>query len=147
MNIDQLREIYPFIPCGEEYKRWKSNATWYKWLLNRIMSERSAEYTDHDWTKLAFSFKFELKERNELFKRLPKPSKEQMYPDIDDIDPFSVGKWPETAMPDIREFAKSEDGCEKTATKIAAILTRNDYCVSVLRQKTYKPIKEEYGRK
>lgn len=147
MTIDQFRKAYPFIPYGEEYKRWQYNAKWYKWLLDRIMSESSAEYTDHDWVKLAFSFQFELKERNGLFRKLPKPTKEQMYPDTDDIDPFSVGEWPEEAMPDIREFAKAEEGCGKTAERVAAILTKNDYCVHVLGQKTYTPVKEKYGKK
>ena len=47
MTIDQLRKAYPFIHYGSEYDMWKKNTKWYKWLLDRIMSERPAHDTDH----------------------------------------------------------------------------------------------------
>ena len=146
MTIDQLRKNYPFIPYGSEHDMWKKNTKWYKWLLDRIMSERPAKSTDHDWCKLACWFQAELKQRNDLFKKLPKPTKEQ-NPDMDDPNyPWTIGKWPEDAMPAIREFATSEGKCRETSRKVAAILTENDYCVNVLKEKTYES-RDDYWKK
>ena len=146
MTIDQLRKAYPFIHYGSEYDMWKKNTKWYKWLLDRIMSERPAHDTDHDWCKLAIYMQVELKKRNNLFKKLPKPTKEQ-NPDMDDPDyPWKIGKWPEDRMPDIRVFARAEDEVRELSRKVAAILTENDYCVNVLKQKTYES-RDEHDRK
>lgn len=143
MTIDELRKHYPFIPYGSEYDLWKKTGKWYKWLLDRILSERPAHDTDHDWNKLAIWLQVELKERNALFRQLPKPTKEQNYSDKDDIDPFAVGKWPEDAMPAIRTFAEKEAKCRNVGERVAAILTKNEYCVKVLKQKTYKSRRQE----
>ena len=147
MTIDELRKNYPFIPYGSEYNLWNQNTKWYKWLLDRIMTERPSKTTDHDWCKLAIYLQVELKKRNDLFKKLPKPTKEQ-YVDDDDPDyPWMTGKWPEDAMPDIRAFAKAEGEVRNTANKVAAILTKNDYCVNVLKEKTYDSRKDEERKK
>ena len=71
---------------------WKWNMKWYKWLLDRILNERPSKTTDHDWCKLAIWMQVELKKCNDLFKKLPKPTKEQRYGK--DIDPWKDGKWP-----------------------------------------------------
>ena len=144
MTIDQLRKAYPFIPYGSEYEKWMIMGKWYKWLLDRIMSERPAEWTDHDWCKLACWLQVELKERNALFRQLPKPTKEQNYGK--DIDPFVEGKWPEDAMPAIRAFAAKEEKCHDVGEKVAAILTKNEYCTKVLKQKTYES-RNDYWKK
>ena len=141
MTIDQLRKTYPFIPYGSEYELWEKTGKWYKWLLERILSERPSEGTDHDWNKLAIWLQVGLKERNALFRQLPKPTKEQNYGD--DIDPFVDGKWPEDAMPAIRTFAEKEAECHDIGEKVAAILTKNEYCKKVLKQKTYKSRNQE----
>ena len=143
MTIDQLRKEYPFISYGTEYDMWKKNTKWYKWLLDRIMSERPAQNTDHDWCKLAIYLQVELKKRNDLFKKLPKPTKEQIKDENDPEYPWIEGKWPEDRMPDIRVFARAEDEVRELSRKVAAILTENDYCVNVLKQKTYKSRKQE----
>lgn len=146
MTIDELRKNYPFIPYGSEYDIWKRNTKWYGWLLKRIQTERPAKSTDHDWCKLACWFEVELKKRNDLFKKLPKPTKEQ-NPDMKDPDyPWTIGKWPEEAMPDIRVFAKAEADCRDRSRKVAAILTENDYCVNVLKEKTYES-RDDYWKK
>lgn len=143
MTIDELRKNYPFIPYGSEYEIWKRNTKWYGWLLKRIQNERPAKSTDHDWCKLAIYLEMELKKRNALFKNLPKPTKEQ-YADDDDPDyPWKTGKWPEDAMPDIRVFAKAEADTRKVSRQVAAILTENDYCVDVLKEKTYDSRNED----
>lgn len=142
MTIDELRKNYPFISYGSQYDGWKWNTKWYKWLLNRIMNERHAKTTDHDWCKLAIYLQVELKKRNDLFKKLPKPTREQ-YSDMDDPNyPWSTGKWPEDRMPDIRVFARSEDEVQSLSQKVSAILTMNDYCVNILKDKTYESRKE-----
>ena len=141
MTIDQFRKAYPFIPYGSQHDTWKWNTKWYKWLLGRIMNERPSTTTDHDWCKLAVYMQVELNKRNGLFKKLPKPTKEQQYGK--DIDPFTPGKWPEEAMPTIREFANAEEKVRELSERVAAILTKNDYCVNVLKQKTYKSRKQE----
>ena len=41
------------------------------------------------------------------------------------------------------EFAKKEDDVKILADKVSSILTMNDYCVNILKQKTYKSRKEE----
>lgn len=143
MTIDELRKEYPFIPYGSEYELWRKTGKWYKWLLDRILSERPASDTDHDWNKLAIWLQVVLKERNALFRKLPKPTKEQNYSDKDDIDPFAEGKWPEDAMPAIRAFAEKEEKCRNVGERVASMLTRNEYCVKVLKQKTYKSRKQE----
>lgn len=143
MTIDQLRKAYPFIPYGSEYEVWKRQTKWYKFLLDRILSERPAKSTDHDWCKLACWFQVELKERNALFRQLPKPTKEQNYDKDDPNYPWTIGKWPEDAMPAIREFATHEEKCRETSRKVAAILTENDYCVNVLKEKTYESRNQE----
>lgn len=143
MTIDELRKEYPFIPYGSEYELWRKTGKWYKWLLDRILSERPASDTDHDWNKLAIWLQVVLKERNALFRKMPKPTKEQ-YADYDDPEyPWTTGKWPEDAMPTIRTFAEKEAKCYDVGEKVAAILTRNKYCVKVLKQKTYKSRKQE----
>ena len=147
MTIDELRKNYPFIPYGSQYDGWKWNAKWYKYLLDRILNERPSKTTDHDWRKLAIYLQVELKKRNDLFRKLPKPTKEQ-YVDDDDPDyPWMTGKWPEDRMPDIRVFARSEDEVKRIADKVSAILTKNDYCVNVLKEKTYESRKEEEDEK
>lgn len=145
MTIDEFRETYPFIPYGAEYDVWKWNMKWYKWLLNRILNEIPSKTTIHDWFKLAISLQVDLKKRNDLFKKLPKPTKEQRYGK--EIDPFTIGKWPEDRMPDIRVFTKSEDEVKIIADKVSSILTRNDFCVNVLKEKTYDSRKEKEKRK
>lgn len=145
MTIDELRKTYPFIPYGSEYDMWKWNMKWYKWLLDRILNERPSKTTDHDWCKLAIWMQVELKKRNDLFKNLPKPTKEQRYGK--DIDPWKDGKWPEDAMPAIREFAASEEKVRNLSDRVAAILTKNDYCVNVLKEKTYESRKEKQEKK
>jgi hypothetical protein len=143
MTIDESRKHYPFISYGSEYDLWEKTGKWYKWLLDRILSERPSEGTDHDWNKLAIWLQFELKERNALFRQLPKPTKEQ-YSDKDDPDyPWTTGKWPEDAMPAIRTFAEKEAKCHDVGEKVAAILTKNEYCKKVLKQKTYKSRNQE----
>lgn len=146
MTIDQFRKSYPFIPYGSEYDLWKKTTKWYKWLLDRIRSERPAHDTDHDWGKLAIYMQVELKKRNGLFKKLPKPTKEQYFDENDPDYPWTTGKWPEDAMPDIRVFADSEEKVRELSRKVAAILTENDYCVNVLKQKTYES-SDEHDRK
>ena len=147
MTIDELRKNYPFIPYGSQYDGWKWYAKWYKWLLDRILNERPSKTTDHDWRKLAIYLQVELKKRNALFRKLPKPTKEQRYGKDWDIDPLAPGKWPEDRMPDIRVFARSEDEVKRIADKVSAILTKNDYCVNVLKEKTYESRKEEEDEK
>ena len=147
MTIDELRKNYPFIPYGSQYDMWKWNTKWYKYLLDRILNERPSKTTDHDWRKLAIYLQVELKKRNDLFRKLPKPTKEQ-YSDQDDPNyPWTIGKWPEDRMPDIRVFARSEDEVKRIADKVSAILTKNDYCVNVLKEKTYESRKEEEDEK
>jgi hypothetical protein len=66
---------------------------------------------------------------------------------MDDPDyPWMTGKWPEDRMPDIRVFARAEDEVRELSRKVAAILTENDYCVNVLKQKTYES-RDEHDRK
>lgn len=144
MTIDQFRKAYPFIPYGSQHDTWKWNTKWYKWLLDRIMNERPSKTTDHDWCKLAISLQVDLKKRNNLFRKLPKPTKEQRYGK--DIDPCKDGKWPEDAMPDIRVFANAEEKVRELSRRVAAILTENDYCVNVLKQKTYES-RNDYWKK
>ena len=143
MTIDELRKHYPFIPYGSEYESWKMTGKWYKWLLDRILSERSASDTDHDWNKLAIWLQVALKERNELFRKLSKPTKEQTKDGDDPEYPWTEGKWPEDAMPAIRAFAEKEAKCRDVGERVAAILTKNEYCVKVLNQKTYKSRNQE----
>ena len=147
MTIDELRKNYPFIPYGSQYDMWKWNTKWYKWLLDRIMNERPSKTTDHDWCKLAIYLQVDLKKRNDLFKKLPKPTKEQRFDEDDPEYPWTIGKWPEEAMPDIREFTKSEDEVKRIADKVSSILTMNDFCVNVLKEKTYDSRKEEEKKK
>lgn len=56
---------------------------------------------------------------------------------------IASGKWPEDAMPAIRTFAQKEAKCHDVGEKVAAILTKNEYCKKVLKQKTYKSRKQE----
>ena len=56
MTIDELRKNYPFIAYGNQYQFWEKLTQWYSWLLERIVSERPAKSTDHDWVKLAICF-------------------------------------------------------------------------------------------
>ena len=143
MTIDELRKHYPFIPYGSQYDGWKWNTKWYKWLLDRILNERPSKTTDHDWCKLAIYLQVELKKRNDLFNKLPKPTKEQYFDEDDPDYPWTIGKWPEEAMPDIREFARAEDEVQSLSKKVSAILTMNDYCVNVLKEKTYESRKDK----
>lgn len=146
MNIDELRKHYPFISYGNMYHGWEKTTKWYEWLLNRIVSERPAKSTDHDWVKLAISFKFLMKEHEKLFKKLPKPRKEQEDKEDDPEYPWTKGKWPERSMPKIREFCKCEAETRKYSRQVAAILTENDYCVKVLGEKTYASRKSKEAK-
>ena len=137
MNIDEIRKCYPFICYGNEYAHWKKTSSYYKYLLNRITKERHACEVGHDWNKWGASFYFALKERSKLLAKLPKPTKEQTS-DMDAPDyPVTVGKWPESDMPAIRLFWESDGEARKCADRVAAILTRNDYYVKILKCKTY----------
>lgn len=137
MDIDELRKCYPFISYGNEYKYWKQNALYYKYLLRRVTTERHASVVGHDWNKWSATLYSALREHDRLFKNLPKPTKEQTS-DVDAPDyPFSVGRWPEGDMLAIRKFCDSADEVRKWADKVAEILTRNDYCVKVLKSKTH----------
>ena len=143
MNIDEFRKCYPFISYGNQYQYWEKLAQWYNWLLDRIVNERPAKSTDHDWVKLAIYFQVQMKEREKLFKKLPKPTKEQNKDEDDPDYPWKPGKWPERSMPKIREFCKCEAETRKYSRQVAAILTENEYCVKVLKEKTYKSKRQE----
>ena len=137
MTIDEMRKQCPFIGYGNEYAHWKETASYYQYLLDRITTERYASEVGHDWNKWSATLYVALKDRDKLFNKLPKPTKEQTS-NIDAPDyPFTVGKWPESDMPAIRSFCKSDAEARKCADNVAAILTRNDYCVKVLKCKTY----------
>jgi hypothetical protein len=84
-----------------------------------------------------------MKEREKLFKKLPKPTKEQIKDEEDPDYPWKPGKWPEKSMPKIREFCKSEAETRKYSRQVAAILTENEYCTKVLKEKTYKSRRQE----
>lgn len=143
MNIDELRKNYPFISYGNQYQYWGKLTKWYNWLLDRIINERPAKSTDHDWCKLAIYFQVQMKEREKLFKKLPKPTKEQIKDEEDPDYPWKPGKWPESAMPKIRDFCKCEAETRKYSRQVAAILTENEYCTKVLKEKTYKSRRQE----
>ena len=147
MNIDELRKNYPFISYGNQYQYWEKLTKWYNWLLDRIINERPAKSTDHDWVKLAIYFQVQMKEREKLFKKLPKPTKEQIKDEEDPDYPWKPGKWPEDRIPDIQVFANSEEKVMELSRKVAAILTENDYCVNILKDKTYDSRKEHEKKK
>ena len=137
MNIDEMRKHYPFICYGNQYAHWKETALYYKYLLDRITTERHASEVGHDWNKWSATFYCALKKQSKLLAKLPKPTKEQTS-DMDAPDyPWTVGKWPEGDMPAIRLFCKSHAEVKECSVSVAAILTLNDYYVKVLKRKTY----------
>lgn len=143
MTIDELRKHYPFIAYGNQYFFWKKLGEWYNWLWDRIWNERPCSYTCHDWRGLVCSYFSALKDREDAFKRLPKPTKAQIKDDNDPEYPWKPGKWPEKSMPKVREFCKAEEQCKKVANNVAAMLTLNDYHINVLGEKKYQSSKEK----
>ena len=144
MTLSLFRKSYPFIAYGDEYKRWKRAKKWYKWLFDRLHTEGPTEYTCHDWRKLHFKFECHLEKFNEAFKALPKPTREQYN---SDYDPLVVGKWPEDAIDLLEKFILQDTYCREDANEVAAILTKNDYQVNVLKMKQYESNKVKYGKK
>lgn len=147
MTLRQFRENYPFIAYGDEYNRWKKAKKWYEWLFDRLHTEGPTEYTVHDWRKLQLEFEWHVKNFNKLFRNLPKPTKEQYNREC---DPFVVGKWPEDSLDAIKKFIAGDAKCRECAENVAAILTKNDYQVNVLKMKQYESNKRrcsEKGRK
>lgn len=142
MDFDDFRKHYPFVAYGDEYASWGEKRKWYKWLYNRLHAERPTSYTCHEWRGLHFKFKTALDEYEKAFKVLPKPTKEQ-YSDMDDPEyPWTIGKWPEEAIDDIKEFLKKANYCRGVAKDVAAIITENDYRTNVLKEKTYDSTKD-----
>lgn len=137
MNLDEMRKHYPFISYGDEYQLWEKNTEWYNWLLDRITTEEHASGVGHEWNTVSAWLFSLLRDRDKLFKALPKPTKEQIS-DQDDPDyPFKEGKCPEQELPAIREFAVVEAKTRKMSRRVAAVLVENEYCINVLKQKTY----------
>ena len=139
MDFDDFRKRYSFIAYGEEYAHWCKRRKWYKWLYNQLHTERPTSSTCHEWRRLHWVYKTALDEYEKAFKVLPKPTKEQHNRDYD-ID--VVGKWPEEAIEDIKEFLKKANYCKDVAKDVAAIITENDYHVNVLKEKTYDSTKD-----
>ena len=79
-----------------------------------------------------------LDECEKAFKVLPKPTKEQHNRNYDIT---VVGKWPEKSTKDIKKFLKKYDQCNDVATDVAVILTKNDYHINVLKDKTCDSMK------
>ena len=139
MDIDELRETYPFISYGDEYELWEKNDMWYKWLQQRILTEKPSESSVSNWKTASKNFKFLLSKRDAVFAKLPKPTDEQMA--RDDNDPFATGKWPEKRMSDIRVFAKIEDECRRMSREVAATIMESEYRMKVLGENVYAPTK------
>ena len=144
MTLSLFRKNYPFIAYGDEYNRWKKAKKWYEWLFDRLHTEGPTEYTCHDWRKLNFKFESHIMMFNEAFKALPKPTKEQYN---SDYDINVVGKWPEDAIDLIEKFILRDTYCREDAKEVAAILTKNDYQVNVLKMKQYESNKVKYEKK
>ena len=145
MTIEEFRKRYPFIAYGEEYATWGEQRKWYKWLYNQLHTERPTSSTCHEWRRLHWTYKTALDEYEKAFKVLPKPTKEQHNRRYDkDV----VGKWPEEAIEDIKEFLNEASYCNDVAKDVAAIITENNYHINVLKEKTYESTKDmEKGRK
>jgi bacterioferritin-associated ferredoxin len=144
MTLRQFRENYPFIAYGDEYHRWKKIVKYYKWLFDRLHTEGPTQYTVHDWRKLHCEFEWHVKNFNWLFRNLPKPTKEQYNRKC---NPFAVGKWPEDSLDAIEKFIAIDAKCRKCAEDVAAILTKNDYQVNVLKMKQYESNKVKSKKK
>ena len=142
MNFEDFRKHYPFIAYGEEYTTWCKRRKWYKWLYNRLHTERPTEKTCHEWRRLHWVYKNALDEYEKSFKALPKPTKEQ-YSDMDDPNyPWTTGKWPEDATEQIKAFLEEANHCGSVAKDVAAILTEKDYRLNVLHEKTCDSTKD-----
>ena len=146
MDLEDFRKRYPFIAYGEEYASWGKQRKWYKWLYNQLHTERPTPHVCHEWRRLHWVYKTALDEYETAFKVLPKPTKEQ-HNRTYDID--VVGKWPEEATEDIKEFLGKSEYCDVVAREVAAIITENNYHINVLKEKTYDSTKdlEKKGRK
>ena len=132
MTIDEMRKHYPFISYGNQYAHWKKTVRYYKYLLDRITTEPHAYEVGHDWNKWSATFYCAFIKHRKLLAKLPKPTKEQ----TSDVA-WTKGKWPEKSMPKIRLFCKSNAEMKECAKTVAAILTLNEYCVKVMKCKTY----------
>lgn len=95
MTIDEMRKYYPFLCYGNEYARLRNAALYYKYLLDRITTERHASQVGHDWNKWSASLYVAWKEHRKLLAKLPKPTKEQIKDEDDPNYPWTEGKWPE----------------------------------------------------
>ena len=144
MTLSLFRKSYPFIAYGDEYNRWKKAKKWYEWLFDRLHTEGPTEYTCHDWRGLHSKFECHIKKFKEAFKALPKPTKEQYN---SDYDIRVVGKWPEDAIDLIEKFILQDTYCREDAKNVAAILTKNDYQVNVLKMNQYESNKVKYEKK
>ena len=147
MNFDDFRKTYSFIAYGEEYANWSNQMKWYRWLYTRLHTERPTERTCHEWRRQHWIYKTALDECERAFKALPKPTKEQHNRNYD-ID--VVGKWPEEATKDIKKFLEKTNYCNDVAKDVAVILTKKDYHLNVLKEKTYdstKDMEKEWERK
>lgn len=134
MKFDDFRKCYSFVAYGEKYDSWSKQRKWYKWLYNRLHTERPTEMTCHEWRRLHWVYRTAIDEYEKAFKILPKPTKEQHNRDYDtDV----VGKWPEEATEDIKKFLEKSNYCKNVAKDVAAILTEKDYRLNVLNEKTY----------
>jgi len=139
MNFDEFRKRYSFVAYGEEYESWGKQRKWYKWLYNRLHTERPTERTCHEWRRLHWVYQTAIDEYETAFKVLPKPTKEQHNRNYD-ID--VVGKWPEESIGDIKKFLEKSAYCKDVAKDVAAILTEKDYHLNVLKEKTYDSTKD-----
>ncbi len=142
MDFDEFRKRYPFVAYGGEYASWGKQRKWYKWLYNRLHTERPTKNTCHEWRRLHWVYQTALDEYEKAFKVLPKPTKEQI-PDMDDPNyPWTIGKWPEESIGDIKKFLEKSAYCKNVAKDVAAILTEKDYRLNVLKEKTYDSTKD-----
>ena len=106
---------------------------WYKYLYNRLRTDRPSEYHYDVWKWFQNVYKTAFDECEKAFKVLPKPTKDQHN---QNYDINVVGKWPEKAIKNIKKFLRMYDKCSDVATDIAAILTENEYHINVLKEKT-----------
>ena len=139
MILEDFRKSYPFIAYGEEYANWCKRMKWYKYLYNRLYNDIPSEYNYNMWKWLYGTYKNALDECEKAFKVLPKPTKEQHNRNYDIT---VVGKWPEKSTKDIKKFLWKYDQCNDVASDVAVILTKNDYHINVLKEKTCDSMKD-----
>lgn len=141
-TVAYTRKHYSFIPYGSWYDRMKNDLGWFKRLLRTFEALHPSECVCHDARGLYVYFSMALEVFKKNFSRLPKPTKDQRYPE-DGPDPWTPGKWPdEKHTPKIDETIQKWGACRLLAKQAAALIMESGYRTGVLGEKKYKSERE-----